>query len=415
MNLQEFNSNSKKKLTKLNAMLREQFGVSLIGKKLHSQTGLAKIKENAAKSVIYLRNTNKKFHLDPDYAKFLGLRDAAEIMIAEGMYVNSPGHKAMCEMIKETIHRLVDSGYTVDEARTQCMKEYRLNPNFAFDEEYVGELVEQELSSYATDSFEPELEYGEEIITEPGLDYSPLEEDDLVSEDDFASDDYFYCVVVSHDGDNNWIGEIYKDEDSGKWREGTVEGNPAANWGGGSYMGYLEPADVMSWINKDYSRNYDVYGPYSDKDKAIEIYQRERIGEYDFEEGIASVMEGVSIEEAEVVIATRALASKVQDQIEELGRMINEEVIKIAEQVQSEMGRSTALSYRNNVTDLLNTYMEAAKIAKEGLDQAVAILSGEEVEPATDDIGMDASDPEDLDTDDIGMEPTGPEGRARVQ
>ena len=40
--------------------------------------------------VVRLRNTNKKFNIDPEYAKYLGVRDVIDTMLEEGVYADSP-------------------------------------------------------------------------------------------------------------------------------------------------------------------------------------------------------------------------------------------------------------------------------------------------------------------------------------
>jgi len=123
---------------------------------------------------------------------------------------------------------------------------------------------------------------------------------------------------------------------------------------------------------------------YSDDEMASDDYDIDaeinRLLDMDDHGMSGNLTEGVNIEEAEVVMATRSMVSTIQDQIEKIGRMINEEIPAISEQVQSEMGREVAQSYAENVSELLNTYLEEARAAKEGMERAIAILSGEEVD-----------------------------------
>jgi hypothetical protein len=140
MFLTEFNQKPATKVAKINKVLSEQFGIS-IKTNFPSKKKLEKVLENTNKALIKLRGTNKKFQLDPDYAKFLGIKDVVETMIAEGMYAKSPAHEAMCEMIRETVRSLMDSGYTMDEAASECMNRYSLDNRFAFDDVYVLPFV----------------------------------------------------------------------------------------------------------------------------------------------------------------------------------------------------------------------------------------------------------------------------------
>jgi hypothetical protein len=120
------------------------------------------------------------------------------------------------------------------------------------------------------------------------------------------------------------------------------------------------------------------------------------------------INEEVNVEEAEVVMAVRALADDIQDQVERLGRMMNEDLPAIADQVRGEMGGDKAVSFSDNINGLLSQHLEATKAIKSGFDQAVAELSGEGFVAGgamadTGDLGGD-----DLDTGDMGLgEPEG--------
>lgn len=96
-----------------------------------------------------------------------------------------------------------------------------------------------------------------------------LDEDD--EDDDYEEDEEvneFYVVLASGDGEA-FVGKLVKGP---KWREVSVAGRAPYNWGT-SYMSYLKPDDVMSWIHKDYNR-YDVEGPFYDKSEAMSVAQQ---------------------------------------------------------------------------------------------------------------------------------------------
>lgn len=86
-------------------------------------------------------------------------------------------------------------------------------------------------------------------------------------EDDEQQDEGFFVVIGDEEDYSVFIGMLVKED--GKWRERTYSGNPPTNWGG-TYMGYLTPQDVMSWLQKDYGRNYQVDGPFDSEEEAIQ-------------------------------------------------------------------------------------------------------------------------------------------------
>ena len=99
-------------------------------------------------------------------------------------------------------------------------------------------------------------------------------------------------------------------------------------------------------------------------------------------------VEGTSIEEAEVVMAVRALADDIQGHVEEIGRMTNESLPAIADQMRGEMGAQAAATFADSVQGLLGTYIASSKAAKDGIDNAIAGLIGSGTVVNTDDMGL---------------------------
>jgi len=116
------------------------------------------------------------------------------------------------------------------------------------------------------------------------------------------------------------------------------------------------------------------------------------------------INEEVDVEQAEVVMAVRALADDIQDQIERLGRMMNEDVPAIADQMRAEMGASQAQSFADATNQVLAGYMEAAKGAKSGMDQQVTQLSGEEQVGGLGDTAELGMDEPDMGEPDLGLD-----------
>jgi len=129
------------------------------------------------------------------------------------------------------------------------------------------------------------------------------------------------------------------------------------------------------------------------------------------------ITEEVAVEQAELVMAVRALADDIQDQIERIGRMMNEDIPAISDQMRSEMGAQTAQGFVDSVNAVLSAYIEAAKSAKAGMDQASGSLTGET--PAADLGPVPAAEPEmPTEPSDTDAEPAAepnPLGRAQVQ
>src|SRR6056300_1661577 len=115
MYLRDLNPQGKTKIAKINKLLSEQFGMK-ISAGFPKKEKLETVRNMSEKAIIKIKNTSKQFQLEPDYAKFLGVKDVIDTMLAEGMYAESPAYEAMCNSLRETIEDLMDSGYTMDEA-----------------------------------------------------------------------------------------------------------------------------------------------------------------------------------------------------------------------------------------------------------------------------------------------------------
>ena len=131
-----------------------------------------------------------------------------------------------------------------------------------------------------------------------------------------------------------------------------------------------------------------------------------------FDDIIADLLsEEVKVEEAEVVMAVRALADDIQDQIERIGRMVNEDIPAIADQMSSEMGAQQAAQFKDSMEGVLSGHLEATKASKDSIDSIVGGLTGEGsvgslgdlAEPSVDDMPSDLA-PEEPSIDDLAVD-----------
>ena len=98
MQIKDFNLQGTDKISKINAVLKEEFGMS-ISAGFPKKEKLETIKEMSEMAIIKLKDTSKHFQLEPEYAKFLGVKDVIDTMLAEGQYAESPAYEGMKEDI----------------------------------------------------------------------------------------------------------------------------------------------------------------------------------------------------------------------------------------------------------------------------------------------------------------------------
>lgn len=395
MFLNEFNQKATTKVAKINKVLQEQFGIS-VKTNFPSKKKLEKLLENTNMALIKLRGTNKKFQLDPDYAKFLGIKDLVETMISEGMYAKSPAHEAMCSMVKETVRSLMDSGYTMDEAVSECMNRYRMDNRYAYDDEYVMPIVITAAKEYMNETLA-----GGEMGATIGDKITGMPAHNSLSSKNVA--EHVLRILAKECGvelkDTTSYEAIEEKINafsnvSGKSRDAVIE-----------FLNSLDETSLLAGVQM-FGRKIAEQNAYNqaaadaakagkkefefpagsgkmhpvkmDKETAHKITGAKN--ESMFDSIIDDILnEDVDVEQAEVVMAVRALADDVQDQIERIGRMMNEDVPAIADKMRGEMGAQAAQSFTDSVNGLLASHLEATKNVKAGLDQAIGSVTGEEV------------------------------------
>jgi hypothetical protein len=168
--------------------------------------------------------------------------------------------------------------------------------------------------------------------------------------------DGFYVIVASEDT-GVFIGALIKD--GGRWRETTVEGNPPYNWGG-NFMSYLSPQDIMQHIRNDYRRGFEVAGPFTDDQAAMQYAQNH----FDFgsDEDYDDVMEVT--EERDAIVKQCAKLAAFYMQSENL-----RSIFTVDEYIYKKMGiqqNVTEAVQFNSKQEVINHFISNGKSAAAG-------------------------------------------------
>lgn len=89
------------------------------------------------------------------------------------------------------------------------------------------------------------------------------------------------------------------------------------------------------------------------------------------------VKEQDELEQAEVILASKQLVDEVQQIIEKLGKMQNDELGAIVDQMTYQHGADTAVAFNDAVSSSLENLLTLAKETKESLNNEVLKLQGE--------------------------------------
>jgi hypothetical protein len=125
----------------------------------------------------------------------------------------------------------------------------------------------------------------------------------------------------------------------------------------------------------------------------------------------AEVITEGEVADAEVLLAAKDMVDSLQDMIEKCGKMQNEQLPQLLDTIRDQIGSEQALGFKNAVGTTLDTLMDQLQVAREGVDNGVKILTGEQTDspmampdndPAVDvDLGdesdIDVDEPEDTD------------------
>jgi hypothetical protein len=397
MKITNFNQSPATKIAKINKYLKEAHGVKVGG--FHTKSELQSVREQAEMQVITLRNSNKKFNLSPEYAKYLGVKDVIDVMMAEGMYAEGPAALGMKSEVQETVKQLMDSGYTMDEASAECMNRFRQDSRFAYDDDFVLPIVLKAAKDYYESCGSthegmlggPSTDLGEALMTalakECGVELTNPSSIDAIEEK------------------LNMFAQV-----SGKSRDSVA-----------GFLNSLEEEALTSGIrmfgakigeaNKPDFLDLDNDG---NKKEPMKKAAKDARESHMFDDIIGDMLaEEVDVEQAEVVMAARALADDIQDMIARLGKMQNEDVPAIADQMRAEMGAEVAAGFNSQMGQTLSAHLDATKATKDAMETAIAQITGDaplgapggdmglaeptadvgEEEPTIDDMAMDTVEP----------------------
>ena len=83
------------------------------------------------------------------------------------------------------------------------------------------------------------------------------------------------------------------------------------------------------------------------------------------------------IENAEAALAAKDQVDRLQDMVEELGKMTNEELPKLVDKIRASFGSDQASTYQQTASGVLSELLGVVTEKKSALEQAVLVLTGD--------------------------------------
>ena len=375
MEVKHLNSDNLKRLGKLQNYLTENYDIHV--NKVLPKKKLDQAYQNVEKRLVNLRNKSNKFQQDPNYGMNIMVRDALGIMINEGLYYEGETYRQLMDELYEYGCKLAESGDDYDTVMDSCGQKYEAMPARYPKDMILAAIAEQLMPMFdgsmkVEDAVEEDMEDEIlDVIDEPEI---KIDVDD--SEEPSNYEDATEEMLAQ------LIGKHLRKED---WREFSL----------GELFAELESVDIDK-ANKveKMAKKYGIKDLKEMKD--FESFLDELVSEMVSEETINEEISGTSVEEAEVVMAARALSNDIQDHIERIGRMANEDIPSIADSMAHEFGAQRASDFKGQMEQILSTLLDANKSSKDGVDALIGTMTGEEaaapaVEP--DPLGGDMMEP----------------------
>lgn len=124
------------------------------------------------------------------------------------------------------------------------------------------------------------------------------------------------------------------------------------------------------------------------------------------------------MESAELVLAAKDMVDRIQGMLEDVGEMMNEDLLPLVDSIRDEMGNDKATSFENAARGTLESFMDSVTQARSDMDNASRILTDNAdtadvgVDLSADDEEIDISAPDadaevDIDAGEEGQEGTG--------
>lgn len=131
-------------------------------------------------------------------------------------------------------------------------------------------------------------------------------------------------------------------------------------------------------------------------EKAVDIKGRNEAQTYS--ETLKKLLEN-EMETSEILLASQDIVDQITDMYEKIAEIKSSSVLELVDRMSNEMGQEQAQSFQNQINPTLETLEQALSTARQGAQDAVAIVKGEAPQPMAGDSDIDSDSDSELDTD----------------
>lgn len=442
MLLNEITTSEEVQIKKINKALKETYGFTLV-----SEISTGKINQ------LYTKVADDLYNLKLDQATAQDPAYMQKVLVLEGLKmlkdrkiqqlsevaIAGPGGRALDRVLgrlSQYVHRACEIGDEYEEAIKDAMKSYAIQP-YRFD----SDLVEFELRKLTTDC-DPLSECGGGMMYEEKADKDYDGDGEVESSEDEWKGSRNKAIKKN-------MNEEELDEDLSFFVEPQGQGATVMS-SNGDVHDYYDTAEearkVAGELNAKYGKveeeeleevNRDRYAE-QDWVRGIQRQKAKDAGDFDTELSIAEpddddgddyfsyqakkskrneMKEGyvkelrklleADVEQAESLIAAKSFSQELQDMIEKLGRLVNEDLPAVADQMRDSHGADVATGFEDTVSATLSGIMDQLRDSKQELDNSTSAIAdggvpaaGNDMEDFSDEeLGGDLDAELDLDAD----------------
>jgi hypothetical protein len=423
MLLKDLTISDEKKLAKINKALKEAFGFTLASK---IESGKLQTLYTKVADDLYNLKLNLGDAKDKDYAKKLLVKEGLAILVRkdktlqEGL-LNGPGANAYERVIAwltDYVNNACEVGDEYEEAIYEAMKHYR-SSKYRFNDA----MVEQDLrnsTAHCADAPAELVPESVQVSEDPGhsiLDIITPEELERLRgyvadtgpnqfyEDEVLFDKLYtyyiengempYGVAKARTGTpDEWIlNQVqveYGDEVSGleeggrnpdrhadrEWMDQVSRETAASK----KKVPGARGGENLSLASDDYQDDTNDYYSYMSKKTTRKNEMKEG-----YVKQLRRLLEA-EVEQAESLIAAKGFSQELQDMVEKLGRLVNEDLPAVVEQMRDAYGSDVATGFENSASQTLSSVMDSLKTSKQEIDNSVDSIATGQAPAATGDM-----------------------------
>jgi len=361
MLLNEITTSDEVKIDKINKALKETYGFTLV-----SDVESGKLNQLYTKIAddLYDLKLNLSTAQDPAYMQALLVQEGLKMLIVRSnsrlneaaIMAGRGGRKLelVVNKLAEYVRKACDVGDSYETAVADAMRAYELWP-YRFERDVVEHEVRKVTVHDCTDS----------LVYDEASSFAIAEGEECDEE----------AVEEAEECDEEAVEEAVEELDEIQDRHASRE--------------WVRDISNQKKKKADPSFDYEAAVP-EDEPEDFFSYQAKKGKKNEMKEGYVKELRKLleaEVEQAESLIAAKSFSQELQDMIEKLGRLVNEDLPAVSDQMRDSHGSDVATGFEDSVSTTLSGIMDSLRNSKQELDNSVSTIADGGMPSAGNDMG----------------------------